>query len=440
MSFNTEQQHALEAALKGKSFFLTGPGGTGKSYVLAKIRDQLECTGQKVAMTAMTGCAALLLGSKAKTLHSWSGIGLGREKALVHVANIRKSMKSLRRWLSTDVLILDEVSMLTIELLEKLNTIAQQVRRSTQPMGGLQIIFVGDFFQLPPVVKVERTAEKEFVFESPSWKEIVPFTIKLKEIMRQRDPIFHEVLEEARRGDLSEISLNILRSRLNLDWQNLKIRPTLLFSRKAEVEHVNTSNLKLLKGEKHTFMAETVLSPILATEGLTTKSPQVLYAIERLDKDAPYVKELQLIVGAQVMLTYNLDFESGLVNGSRGVIVGFSSDGIPMPLVQFKTGLPIPIGRMTWESDDLEGVVRSQIPLRLAYAVTIHKAQGATLDCALIDIGHSTFECGQAYVALSRVKSLESLYIWDLEPSAFKTHTKVIKFYDSCRDVSVSKI
>lgn len=440
MTLNKEQRAALEAAIGGKNFFLTGSGGTGKSFVLAKIREELEWSGKKVAITALTGCAALLLGNKAKTLHSWSAIGLGRDSANVYIANIRKSMKSLRRWLSTDVLIVDEVSMMTIELLEKLNKIAQEVRRSYKPMGGLQVIFVGDFFQLPPVVKVSAKAEKEFVFEADVWKEIVPLTIELREIMRQRDPIFHKILDEARRGNLSEESLHLLKQRQNLNWQSLNIRPTLLFSRKAEVEHVNATNLKALQGEKHTYMAETVLSPILATENINKKSEQVLHAIERLDRDAPYVKELQLVEGAQVMLTYNLDFEAGLVNGSRGVITGFTKETVPLPLVQFKTGLPIPIGRMTWESDDMEGVLRSQIPLRLAYAVTIHKAQGATLDCALIDIGDNTFECGQAYVALSRVKSLESLYIWDLEASAFKTHDKVKRLYASLNDIEASKI
>ncbi len=434
MTLNTDQRKALEAALQGKNFFLTGSGGTGKSFVLAKIREDLELSGKKVAVTALTGCAALLLGQKAKTLHSWAAIGLGRESANVHIANIRKSMKALRRWLSTDVLIVDEVSMMTIELLEKLNKIAQEVRRSLRPMGGLQVIFVGDFFQLPPVMKVETKGEKEFVFESDEWKKIVPLTIELKEIMRQRDPIFHTILDEARRGNLSEESMKILKLRQGLDWQSLKIRPTLLFSRKAEVEHVNSSNLKALKGQRYTYEAETVLSPIAATENLNLKSSQVLHAVERMDRDAPYVKELQLAEGAQVMLTYNLDFEAGLVNGSRGVVVGFSKEQIPLPLVQFKTGLPISIGRVKWESEDLEGVLRSQLPLRLAYAITIHKAQGATLDCALIDIGQSTFECGQAYVALSRVKSLESLYIWDLEPTAFKTHDKVKRLYSSLTD------
>lgn len=432
MALNEEQQSALDLARKGVSFFLTGPGGTGKSYVLERIRQDLEILGKKVAVTAMTGCAALLLGNKAKTLHSWAAVGIAKEPATALVAKIRASQKSMRRWLATDTLIVDEVSMLTPEFLEKLAHIATQVRRDSRPMGGLQIIFVGDFYQLPPVNKDNTPGTTtSFVFESPIWKQVVPTTVHLKQIVRQRDPAFHTILEEARHGKLSKQSLKTLQTRQNLPWQSLEIRPTLLFSRKAEVDHVNQTNLKSLTGTRYIFKAETVVQPIAATQGLDKNSPPVQHAIERLDKDAGYMSELILAEGAQVMLLKNLDFDAGLVNGSRGVVTGFTTSAVPLPIVKFRTGLPIPIGPATWESDDLEGVQRQQIPLRLAYAITIHKAQGATLDCALIDIGHSTFECGQAYVALSRVRDLESLYIWDLEPSAFKTHEKVHTFYTS---------
>lgn len=430
MALNEEQQTALDYAKKGVSYFLTGPGGTGKSYVLERIRQDLETCGKKVAVTAMTGCAALLLGNKAKTLHSWAAVGIAKEPATALVTKIRASQKSMRRWLSTDVLVVDEVSMLTPEFLEKLNHIAMAVRRDSKPMGGLQVIFVGDFYQLPPVNKDNSSGTTpSFVFESDLWKKIVPQTVFLKQIVRQRDPIFHEILEEARKGALSAQSLKILQTRQNLNWQSLEIRPTLLFSRKAEVDHVNQTNLKSLPGSRYIFKVDTVLSPIIATQNLDKNSLPVKHSIERLDKDAGYMGELILAEGAQVMLLKNLDFEAGLVNGSRGVVTGFTSSAVPLPIVKFKSGLPITIGPATWESDDLEGVQRQQIPLRLAYAITIHKAQGATLDCALIDIGHSTFECGQAYVALSRVRDLESLYIWDLESSAFKTHEKVHKFY-----------
>lgn len=432
MALNEEQQRALTYAIQRKSFFLTGPGGSGKSFLLERIRTDLENKGFKVAVTAMTGCAALLLGKKAKTLHSWACVGLAKEPASALTAKIRSSPKAFRSWLATDTLIVDEVSMLTPEFLEKLNAIAMSVRRDLRPMGGLQVIFVGDFFQLPPVNKDSRNGvPTQFVFESPMWKSIVPLTVCLSKIIRQQDPVFHKILDEARIGQLSKESLEILKTRQNLAWQSLEIRPTLLFSRRAEVDHVNTTNLKALKGPRHTYKAETVKLPIESMRNFDLESEQAKMCIQRLDRDGQYMPELVLAEGAQVMLLTNLDFELGLVNGSRGVVVGFTEDALQLPIVKFRSGSPIPIGPATWDSDDIEGLQRKQIPLRLAYALTIHKAQGATLDCALIDIGSSTFECGQAYVALSRVRSLDSLYIWDLEEEAFKANEKVLDFAKS---------
>jgi ATP-dependent DNA helicase PIF1 len=422
-----EQRKAYDLVEQGKSIFLTGPGGTGKSFLLKTMYEMIpDRTGKHVAVTALTGCAALLIGRFAKTLHSWAGIGLGRESAAVLAATIRRSGKALRRWLGTDILIIDEVSMMTPELLEKLDAVAKVIRRNSSPMGGIQVVFVGDFYQLPPVNK-DKEKETMFVFESPVWREIVKETVYLTKLLRQKDPAFHIILEEARKGALSKKSLEILESRTNQPWQQLSIKPTLLFTRRAEVDNINERNLKALGTDKRLFKAEIVFAPIEGTKGLTKDSPDVKRVVEKMDRDGPYMGELYLAVGAQVMLLTNMDFDTGLVNGSRGVVTGFESSGAP--LVQFMKGTPIPVPACSWESTEIEGLARKQIPLKLAYAITIHKAQGATLDCALIDIGTSTFECGQAYVALSRVKNLESLYVWDVEPTAFRVHPKVLEFY-----------
>lgn len=428
-SLTEEQKRAYDAIVAGKSIFLTGPGGTGKSFLLKYLYDTIpSMTGKHITITAMTGCAALLIGRFAKTLHSWAGIGLGRDPATALAATIRRSGKCLRRWLGVDILVIDEVSMLTPELLEKLDSIAKTLRRCALPMGGIQMVFVGDFYQLPPVNK-DKEKETQFVFESPLWYEIVKETIQLTQILRQDDPIFQHILQEARKGELSEESLQILQKRQDRSWQQLQIKPTLLFTRRAEVDNINDRNLRALQGQRYTYKAKTEFSPIQSTSGLTESSPEVKKAIEKMDRDSPYMAELTLTQGAQVMLLTNLDHEAELVNGSRGVVVGFEPNGAP--LVQFRRGVPMSITPTTWESEDMDGVLRKQIPLRLAYAITIHKAQGATLDCALIDIGTNTFEYGQAYVALSRVKNLESLYIWDVEPTAFKTHPKVKEFYQT---------
>jgi ATP-dependent DNA helicase PIF1 len=420
-----EQQKAFDAIVQGKSIFITGPGGTGKSFLLKYLYHHIpERTGKYIDITALTGCAALLIGRFAKTVHSWAGIGLGRDPAPSLAVSIKRSGKCLRRWLGADILVIDEVSMMTCELLEKLDMIAKIIRRNEKPMGGIQMVFVGDFYQLPPVSK-----EKELPFESPLWKEIIQETIALTQILRQEDLAFQKILNEARKGSVSKESLKVLESRMDRSWQTRDIRPTLLFTRRAEVDMVNEKNLKALPSERRLFRAETVFAPVDATKGLTNDTPIVKKAVEKMDRDGPYMAELILAKGAQVMLLTNMDHEQGLVNGSRGVVVGFDPSGAPV--VKFLRGDPIAIPASSWDSEELEGVSRKQIPLRLAYAITIHKAQGATLDSALIDIGTSTFEYGQAYVALSRVKNLESLYVWDVEPTAFRAHPKVQEYYQS---------
>lgn len=432
MTLNDEQQRALKTVLDGHNIFLTGPGGTGKTYLIHTITEQLVSQGKKVAVTALTGCAALLIGHHAKTIHSWAGIGLGKDDAMKLVSGIRKyGYKAMRRWLTTNVLIIDEISMMTADVFEKLDFVARSIRKNMKPFGGIQVILVGDFFQLPPVNK--DTTQQKFVFESSMWKEVVNQIIPLTQIQRQSDPVFHAILSEAREGRLSPTSIEILKKRQELPWHTQKIKPTLLFSRRSEVDMINDQNLRALKGQERVFEAKTVFDAT-ALKGLSADSPEVLKATTKLDRDAPYKQSLSLRVGAQVMLVYNLDQEAGLVNGSRGVIEGFTETIPCLPLVLFQgCTLPIAVGEQTWESEEIEGVKRSQIPLAIAYAITIHKAQGSTLDCALIDIGPRTFEVGQAYVALSRVKSLECLYVHELDPLACKAHPKVVEFYRELR-------
>ena len=424
-----DQIRAVDLARSGKSFFLTGAGGTGKSYVIRNIVESLRRDGKDTALTAMTGCAALLLGKGAKTLHSWSGIGLGRDTAETLILKLRKSYKSKKNWLSVDTLIIDEVSMMTPDLLDKLEIIARGIRRNTKTFGGLQIILVGDLYQLPPVNKGERD-EQHFVFEAETWRKSIQDSVILHTVHRQSDPVFLKILAEARAGRLTQESIAILETRRNSEWKKLEIKPTLLFTRRADVEQINMTQLQKCKGPDVVFKAKTVQTPTVFNHNLSTPE-SVQWSVEKMDKNGSYVPELVLRVGAQVMLLTNMDVEHGLVNGSRGVIEKFCEGPEPYPMVKFRNGEVIIITPTTWASEDVAGLERQQIPLRLAYALTIHKAQGATLDCALIDVGDNTFEYGQAYVALSRVKSLDGLYIWDLTANAFMVHPKVKAFLDT---------
>jgi ATP-dependent DNA helicase PIF1 len=427
-----EQRTAINAVHAGESIFLTGPGGTGKSFLLKVLYDEFVKSGKKMAVTAMTGCAALLLGPHAKTLHSWAGIGLGRDPPSKIISAISTNGKKKKNW-RVDCLVIDEVSMLTPELLQLLDAVARAVRKNrSTPMGGLQIVFVGDFYQLPPV------ADKAmFAFQCQLWKDIVKRVVYLKTIHRQRDPIFQKILLEAREGELSEESYQTLMERKGLKIKGLQIRPTLLFTRNADVNTINTKELGKLEGDAVIYRATTVsqrdFDEYSNKKGFENSSSAIVentdYRVQKLDKDASYVNELQLKVGAQVMLIINLNPELGLVNGSRGVIVGFGPSG---PEVKFLSMTHTYVVKQhIWQSDGDEPVFRQQIPLRLAYALTIHKAQGASLDSAMVDIGPATFEYGQAYVALSRVRSLDALYVYALDRTAFKVHPAVKEFYDA---------
>ena len=427
-TMDIDQERAVDLARSGKSFFLTGAGGTGKSYVIRSIVEALHREGKDVALTAMTGCAALLLGKGAKTLHSWAGIGLGKDSVQTIVVKLRKSFRAKKNWLAADTLIIDEVSMMTPELLDKLEEIGKAIRRRPSSFGGLQLILVGDMYQLPPINK-ETGGEHHFVFESAAWKRCIQDSVVLRTVHRQSDPAFLKILDEARAGRLSQESIAILETRRNNDWKRLEIKPTLLFTRRADVEQINMTQLQKCKGPDYTFTVKTVQTASML--GTKPDPKAVEWAIEKMDKNGSYVPDLVLRKGAQVMLLTNMDIEHGLVNGSRGVVEGFCNDSSAgYPMVKFRNGEVLIISPASWASEDVDGLTREQIPLRLAYAITIHKAQGATLDCALIDIGDNTFEYGQAYVALSRVRSLDCLYIWDLKPSAFMVHPKVKAFLD----------
>ena len=431
---NEEQRYAFDAIIAGRSVFLTGPGGTGKSFLLQTLYSCYKSrTGKVMAVTALTGCAALLLGPWAKTLHSWAGIGLGKASAEAAARSISMDARKRKRWRGTNCLVIDEVSMLTPYLLEYLDLIARTVRKCDRPMGGLQVVFVGDFYQLPPVMKAAEqaalapgAAERTFAFESPLWSQVMGETIELRQIVRQKDPTFQRILNEARVGELSAESYAALEARKTMEWKRQEIKPTLLFTKNTDVATINESQLAKLSTAEVKFTAKTTAPPRMPAD-------IVQMLVEKLDKDAPYEPELTLKERAQVMLLVNQDPEAGLVNGSRGVVTGFSPmDGAP--LVKFLHGPPFPVKVLPaeWKSDadnEEDAVVRTQVPLRLAYAVTIHRSQGSSLDSALVDVGPSTFEYGQAYVALSRVRSLESVFIFEIHPRAFRAHPAVKAFY-----------
>lgn len=410
-SFSTTQQLAYDHYLKGNNVFITGPGGTGKSYFIKKVYENAKQRGLNVSVTAMTGCAALLLDCNAKTIHSWGSIGLGTDALEMIVQRIVKFRKR-DNWLHTDLLIIDEVSMLSCELFELLYKVAQHFRRNPKPFGGMQILCSGDFHQLPPV-------NNAFCFESPLWKESFQARILLKDNFRQQgDPIYQTILNEIREGKITQQSKDILNTCVHKPMPE-DISPTLLYPVKRLTEQVNMSEHIVLEGTEHVFKMKYIEKPTKKIEDELLKQK----------KNSIVEEELRLKVGSQVMCTINLDQENGIINGSQGKVSGFNEVGDPIVTFFYKNTTRV-ISPHKWFNETYATNGIQQIPLILSWAITIHKSQGITLEYANINIGYNIFEYGQSYVALSRVRSLEGLYIQGLDYSKIRANPKVLEFYE----------
>ena len=422
---NSRQKYALELMKRGKNIFLTGQAGTGKSYTLRAYVKWCIQNNIKYAITSTTGVSALLIGGT--TLHSWAGILMGMEDKISLLERVMSRDKSHKRWLYTKVLIIDEISMMPPSLLEKLDYIGKKVRKSTKPFGGIQLIFCGDFAQLPPV-------QSDFCFKSAIWDLLIDCTIYLTDNMRQTQDVFKNMLSEVRLGNVTPHTIKLLETRLGALIETPEgIVPTKLFSHRATVSKINQDSLLNLVNDKNPLVTYQSKDDVRRKDGHMVDPRYRDQYLGRIDKIFQAVQTLDLCIGAQVMLLFNLDLQAGLANGSRGVVIGFTNG---LPIVRFMNGLETPIDRVSWSMKVAEGIIvsRKQIPLLLAWATTIHKSQGSTLDCAQIDLGATIFEYGQAYTALSRCKSLDSLSIVTFDPSRLVASPYVIAFYNKVGD------
>lgn len=432
---NSDQKRALELALDGSNFFLTGSGGTGKSFVISYIHDCLLKAGKKVKITATTGIASIAIGGT--TIHSFSGIGIGTEPRdqLRKIANTKK-MREI--WEPIDTLIIDEISMLKPDYFEKLSVVAQIARQNTSPFGGVQLILVGDFFQLPPVNRKhanEDKKEKDFCFESQLWNESIKEIVELKDVFRQKDPSFVRCLQRIRWGKPTDEDIRMLMSRLNAIVGNDLIRPTLLHSRTDQVNKINEEHLNMIIDEPHNYHTVDGFHNHTGTSG-DNLPPRVRInkSINDLRQQVLADETLVLKKGAQVMLLANISHEHGLVNGSRGVVVDFitTNNGPVYPVVRF-SNVEVIIRPYMWKfifGKDMYSYV-AQIPLKLAYAFTIHKSQSQSMDCVQIHLDSSVFAEGQAYTALSRVRMLSGLTLSAFNPQCIKANQKVVDFYNN---------
>ena len=440
-SFSTEQQLAFDKYVSGENIFITGPGGSGKSYLIKKIASHARQNGKKIAICAMTGCAAILLNCGAKTMHSWSGIGLARGDENIIVTRIITNKFKRNFWKYTDVLVLDEVSMLSSKLFNLLDLIGQRVRKSPLPFGGIQLVFCGDFFQLPPIGNDDDPESKQFCFESKLWNNTFENSkgennqIQLTTIFRQKDEIFAKILNQIRVGRLTKTPYNTLMEYVGRKVDpSCKIKPTVLFPTRRAVEEINRTEMTKLTSDVKEFSCKRVelideedKKEIIVKKEASEKQKES--EEKYLVTNGLFEKTLKLREGAQVMCIANVDMENGIYNGSQGIVIGFTPES--NPIVRFVNGVERAMGPHTWLSENVAGLGVSQIPLILAWAITIHKSQGSTLDMAEIDIGNGIFECGQSYVALSRVRDLSGLYLSAFNPQKIKVNKKVKEYYES---------
>eukprot|EP01119_Soliformovum_irregulare_P020259 TRINITY_DN6533_c1_g4_i2.p1 TRINITY_DN6533_c1_g4~~TRINITY_DN6533_c1_g4_i2.p1 ORF type:complete len:516 (+),score=184.07 TRINITY_DN6533_c1_g4_i2:162-1709(+) len=466
VELSDEQKLVMDLVSQGENIFYTGAAGTGKSFLLEQIIQRLKDEGKTVFVTASTGVAASNIGGM--TLHSWSGIGLGElsPQRLYHRA--RNQYPQCEWWNSAEVLIIDEISMVSGELFDSLNGVAKLFRKNNLPFGGIQLILVGDFFQLPPVfskkdqlensTKFPDQVEKSratFCFESEAWKECIRTVYQLSEVFRQDNADFVKILNQVRIGECTQETIKKL-NWLSRTLPKDDIIPTKLFPFNKDVDQENLNALSELNTEEHGYQCEDFV--------YCQKLPYLQNCM------APAV--LSLKVGAQVMLLRNIAMEMDLINGSRGVVIGFKktadlfklkvepdnseteasegsqnsqkfrrklqpSDSILswlidhpyLPLVRFEKGITCIVTPEMF-STEAKGELKAerlQLPVKLAWAITVHKCQGLTLDKVEMSLA-KVFDPGQAYVALSRARSLEGLRIMNFNPNVIKASPTVIRW------------
>lgn len=366
---------------------LTGPAGSGKTYVLNEFIRRSKRSGKHVSVTATTGLAASHLGGS--TIHAWSGLGINDQIPYRFNDNLTKTRRETIT--KTDILIIDEVSMLHDFRLDLIEEVARIVRGNNEPFGGIQVILCGDFFQLPPINR-EENREGSFVVGSSAWQALDPVICYLSEQHRQDDNDFLEILDALRAQDIRRrhVEKLLLRQGAKLGDQ---LAVTELHTTNVDVDAINMARLYELTGDIHSYA--------MASTGKT-------HFVDSLKRSCLAPEKLELKKGALVMCVKN-SLEKKYVNGSLGVVTGFDKNN-DMPIVELNNGRIITMKPDTWELRDgtRKKASLAQIPLRLAWAITVHKSQGMTLDAARIDLRKAFVE-GMGYVALSRVKGLETL-------------------------------
>lgn len=395
------QDRALEILQTGANVFLTGEPGAGKSHTIGLFIKWLDQQNKEYAITASTGIAASHIDGK--TIHSWSGLGIRRGLTKEQLDGIGRNMWMVQKMRPVKILVIDEISMLDAVVINDISNILQVVHNNKKPFGGIQVVFVGDFFQLPPVVKGNE--ERRFAFEAEAWILANPQVCYLTEQHRQSDTVFLDILAAMRSGNVTEAHKATLAA-----CQNNAVPDTRLFTHNADVDRLNDGELAKLSGKPYEYKMIEWGEPKL---------------VETLKRNCISPEKLVLKEGAVVMFTRN-NFDAGYVNGSIGKVTGFTKQGDP--IVKLQSGMTVrpELAEWSWtQKREVKAYIR-QMPLKLAWAVTVHKSQGMSLDSAAIDLAN-VFEFGQGYVAISRVRTLAGLCLRGLNDNVFMMHPKVVE-------------
>ena len=408
------QKEALDILKTGRNVFLTGAAGSGKTYVLREYIEYLKGLDANIGITASTGIAATHMGGI--TIHSWSGIGIKDHLSKSEIKEIAEKKHVVKKIAKTSVLIIDEISMLHHFRLDFIDKIIRTIKNSQEPFGGMQVIFCGDFFQLSPVSKFGEP-ESLFVYHSETWKNLGLKICYLSEQHRQNDSEFLEVLNTIRENRVSEKTKSILQTRFS-PKSDFGLEPTKLYSHNKNVDSENELELSKLSGKMSEYKMQTRGNRNL---------------VETLKKSCLAPETLELKEGAKVMFIKN-NFDIGYVNGTLGIVTKCGYEEIK---VKTLSGKIINLERESWRIEE-EGKAKAEItqyPLRLAWAITVHKSQGMSLDIAEVDLSKS-FERGMGYVALSRVRSLEGLFLKGLNEMALRINEEVLEFDNKFKDLS----
>ncbi|MHB8191037.1 MAG: HRDC domain-containing protein [Ferrimicrobium sp.] len=400
------QTQALTRLINGDSVFLTGPPGAGKSYVLGEFVRHATKTGKKVAITASTGIAATQIGGM--TIHSWSGLGVRDNLTRKDIDALSSKNRLERRYVTTDVLVIDEISMLSGSFLDMLDSLARAIRGADIPFGGLQLVLTGDMFQLPPINKL--SPDVDFAFHSSAWRDLDPLSCYLTEQHRQSGDALSEVLQAMRDGSFNSTHLESLNARMGVEHAG-EFEPTRLYSHNVDVDSINAQRLALIAGATRNYEMDLL-------------GPSVF--IEPLQRGVLAPGHLVLKVGAEVMFVAN-DQAQRYANGSLGRVTDLTGT---WPIVKLSsTSRLVTVEPHSWilEEDGKTKAEVRQLPLRLAWAITIHKSQGMSLDTAEIDLSRA-FTPGMGYVALSRLRTISGLYLRGLNAMALNMNESIFDF------------